>query len=213
MSAIVEHKNVTDPELHETKGASTATVGHVLTADGLGAASFQPATGGAASLIAAHAAEADPHTGYVQESLFDGLLASYLDRQDFDYTSVVLGSATASVFTDHFSESVPFAHAAKYKIKVPFFWSNNQASTDFLAELRVDGVLIHTTVLVVEPKDAAGADGGTGSGTNQRNSATLEGVFTVPTLGTHVVSLAFAASADTNNPAVYSSQLFVERWI
>lgn len=37
----VEHKNITDPNIHEVKGASTATAGQVLTATGVGTATFQ----------------------------------------------------------------------------------------------------------------------------------------------------------------------------
>lgn len=39
--ANIEHKNITDPNIHEVKGASTATLGQVLTATGLGTATFQ----------------------------------------------------------------------------------------------------------------------------------------------------------------------------
>jgi hypothetical protein len=40
----VEHKDITDPNIHEVKGASTATAGHVLTATGSGTATFQAPT-------------------------------------------------------------------------------------------------------------------------------------------------------------------------
>jgi hypothetical protein len=36
-----EHKDITDPNIHEAKGASSATAGQVLTATGLGTAVFQ----------------------------------------------------------------------------------------------------------------------------------------------------------------------------
>lgn len=39
--ANVEHKDITDPNIHETKGASTALVGQVLTANGDGTSTFQ----------------------------------------------------------------------------------------------------------------------------------------------------------------------------
>jgi len=39
--ADVEHNTLTDPELHETKGAAAASAAEVLTADGAGAATFE----------------------------------------------------------------------------------------------------------------------------------------------------------------------------
>lgn len=42
MSALVQHKDIIDPDIHEPKGASTATVGHAYIADGAGSGSFQP---------------------------------------------------------------------------------------------------------------------------------------------------------------------------
>lgn len=46
------HSTLTDPNLHEAKGASTATAGQVLTATGTGVATFQnPVTGGSGSIV------------------------------------------------------------------------------------------------------------------------------------------------------------------
>ena len=46
MSAIVQHSTLTDPNIHEPKGASSAAAGAVLTADGAGNTSFVvPASG------------------------------------------------------------------------------------------------------------------------------------------------------------------------
>lgn len=41
--ANIEHKNLTDPEIHEPKGASTATAGQVYVADGAASGSWQSA--------------------------------------------------------------------------------------------------------------------------------------------------------------------------
>lgn len=38
---IPEHKDITEPNIHETKGAAAATVGQILTATGAGTATFQ----------------------------------------------------------------------------------------------------------------------------------------------------------------------------
>lgn len=46
MSALVQHANITDPDIHEPKGAATAANGEVLTADGAGGTAFLPAGGG-----------------------------------------------------------------------------------------------------------------------------------------------------------------------
>lgn len=40
----MEHKDITDPNIHEVKGASTALAGQVLTATGSGTATFQAPT-------------------------------------------------------------------------------------------------------------------------------------------------------------------------
>lgn len=42
--AVVQHKNITNADLHEAKGASSATVGQVLIAKGDGTATFQNIT-------------------------------------------------------------------------------------------------------------------------------------------------------------------------
>lgn len=39
----IEHKNIPDAQLHETKGAASATLGQILTANGDGTATFQTA--------------------------------------------------------------------------------------------------------------------------------------------------------------------------
>ncbi len=41
---MVEHVSITDPNIHETKGASTASIGQILTANGLGQAIFETPT-------------------------------------------------------------------------------------------------------------------------------------------------------------------------
>lgn len=41
---IPEHKDITDPNIHETKGAAAATSGQLLTATGAGTATFQTPT-------------------------------------------------------------------------------------------------------------------------------------------------------------------------
>jgi hypothetical protein len=49
---MARHSTLTDPALHECKGASTATAGQVLTATGTGIATFQaPAVGGSGSVV------------------------------------------------------------------------------------------------------------------------------------------------------------------
>lgn len=49
---MARHSTLTDPALHECKGASTATVGQVLTATGSGTATFQtPASGSSGSVV------------------------------------------------------------------------------------------------------------------------------------------------------------------
>ncbi len=49
---LPNHATQTDPYLHEAKGASTATVGQVLTATGSGTATFQaPVAGGSGSVV------------------------------------------------------------------------------------------------------------------------------------------------------------------
>lgn len=45
MSALVQHADLADPDVHEPKGASTANNGDVLTSDGAGGTSWQPAGG------------------------------------------------------------------------------------------------------------------------------------------------------------------------
>lgn len=49
---MTRHSTLTDPALHEVKGASTATAGQVLTATGSGTATFQnPVAGGSGSVV------------------------------------------------------------------------------------------------------------------------------------------------------------------
>lgn len=140
-------------------------------------------------------------------------LTTFLDRHHFEYPTLVIGSAAALTFTDHFNETIALAHAAVYKMSVMFFHSMNINSTDFLAELRVNGTMINLTQMRLEPKDAAGPDGGSGTGTDQKIPIYLEATYTSTAVGNVDVSLAFAASTTDDVPAVHSSELFVERFV
>lgn len=148
-----------------------------------------------------------------QASTFSADVANYLDRFHARFDTLVIGSAAANTYTDHFSQLVALNNIGLYKISTTLFHSMNLDSVDFLAELRVNGVMIHATRVHVEPKDVAGSDGGDGTGTDQKIPVTILGSFNNTTAQTVTISLAFAASGLSAIPAIRSSELFVERFL
>ena len=65
----IAHKNITDPQLHELKGASTAQAGQVPFADGAGHTSWQYITPDSLDLEATELTEADQNSSTAPVSL------------------------------------------------------------------------------------------------------------------------------------------------
>ena len=179
---------------------------HGVTAADVGA---DPA-GTAAALISAHEAAADPHPVYITPAELPALIAAYNDNQSFEFAGFVVGSQTENDFMPRFSQVVTFAHVGSaYLFKIPFLFSMNSATTDIRVRAEVDNVAT-TAEIRAELQDSAGADGGTGSGTDQRYARVLLFEFT-PTSTTHTIDLEFAASTGGVSPTIYETALYLGR--
>lgn len=162
--------------------------------------------GTAGTSISAHEQAIDPHPGYVQETLLDGLIATYLDRHHVAQDVPANNNTTSPVA--YITGSFNLAHAAQYMVLANYIWSMNSAATDILIELRIDGNVVGPTHRH-EPQDTAGAGP---YGTDQRYPATLAELVTL-TAGAHTFELFFSASTINDNAALYRCDIFVERYI
>ncbi len=204
MSALIQHSNLTDPELHEPKGASTAASGQVLTADGVGGSNWTTPIPPVVDHGALTGLTDDDHPQY----LTTGRLVTYLDRHHFQETTDANNNTTTLI--DYINQSFVLQHAATYRVWLNYVWSLNSAGTDFVCDLLVNSSSIVDRV-VAEPQDTAGIGP---YGTNQRYVRTLEGVYVNTVPGSTIsFQFQFAASTVNDNAAIYRANLFVERWL
>lgn len=136
------HKDLTDPELHETKGASTAAAGAVLTADGLGAATFS------------------------------ALPSSNVFGEDFDSAETLFfqSSTTANTFQQALRLTLSVTNGGTFLIAWHYVWSYDDANSDFRGRVQLnDSTDLMVPEHRQEPNDVAGAGAG---GTDQRHVVT-----------------------------------------
>lgn len=208
MSALVQHKDITDPDIHEPKGASTATSGQVYVADGAGSGSFQDPAAPAAGTVD-HGDLAgltdDDHPQYWNDPRGIAQIAIYLDRHHVNNSTAANNNTTTPV--DFINQAFTIQNTALYKVSVNYTWSLNDGAQDFEATLLVGGVVV-TEEHKQEPKDVAGAGA---FGTNQRHKGQMV-AFVNLAPGSTTFQLQFAGSAINDNAAVYQADLYVERW-
>ena len=137
-------------------------------------------------------------------------IATYLDRS-FASDNIVMINTTDAVLMPYITHNFTTAFAADYRIEFSFVWSLNIASSDFVSEFTVDGNVIwpHRA----EPADSGGADGGTGSGTNQRYAHSYSIVLPL-TAGAHTAEFSFRPSVPGGvESTVYQAYISTERFI
>lgn len=141
-----QHKNLPDSELHEVKGAATANAGYVLTADGVGSASFQPAASGGGVF---------GNEFMVVESL------------------AAVTTTSANNWQNKISAQLPSLVGGKYRVAWHYQWSGDSTGRDFMARMRMNGADLPAMAWNhrQEPKDSSGASTPAGTGTDQQHTA------------------------------------------
>lgn len=136
-------------------------------------------------------------------------IAAYLDRAFIADDTPAINTA-ANVFVPYVTLNFTAAHSTDYRIAISYIWSNDAVANDFRGQLLLDGTPLweHRQ----EPQDSAGADGGTGSGTDQRYLASYEEIVNL-TSGPHTLVFQFASSGVGVEAAVYQADLTVERFL
>ncbi len=145
--------------------------------------------------------------------------SSWMDRADWtDNTEYV--NTTDDFVTEADAVPIDVTHTPNasgvYLITINFTWSVDTGTFDFLGELVCDNGAAGTATTVrdfirAEPKDAAGADGGS-SGTDQRFPATLRYLHTTTASTAFNVIFRHRATDAGIESAVKSSVLTIERW-
>lgn len=197
----VAHKNLTGTDLHEAKGASTATTGQVPIADGLGGSPFGKLT--AASLQTTgnpfgaqllHVREEQP-SGSNSSSSFG---AAYADQVlNIIKTNEISGASVASN-----QITLP---AGTYYIEAYTTYDCNTGGSPGLANNRIRNITAGTTIL-------QGPNAVVGLNTRNQSQLMIKGRFTLG--GISVISLQqyqvqgiASASFGTSNVEVYAEVL------
>lgn len=138
---------------------------------------------------------------------FDAALANYLDRTLEQDNSEQVNTTTT--FADRHNFNVNPNHTAQYKISIDYTWAYDEGTTDFIAELLIDGVVVREHQQ--EPKETGGSDGG--AGTDQRHMANM-GYKHDATSGTPFnVQMRFRSSTGGVEATIRDSIITVERFI
>jgi len=114
-----------------------------------------------------------------------------------------------------FSPSVPVA--GDYRIDWTYNWSLNAGANDFIAQIRVNGVVIWDHIQ--EPKDAGGSGinlpntggGTTNTGTNQRHVICAHEVIAL-TAGSNDIEIYFRGSVNNDAAAIYRARMSIQKW-
>jgi len=133
--------------------------------------------------------------------------------------STVINSNQSTTLLVQNSLTPTIPETGRYKVEVVFPWSMNVGSTDFIGELRSDGVTLYRHRQ--EVKDVAGTgvnsirlDGGANlnTGTDQRHTAIYRDIVGYNKGDTPLIEFLFAASSTFDRPAVYGSLITIERF-
>lgn len=136
---------------------------------------------------------------------FEAALAAYLDRFENQDDNEQVNTTT--LFDDRFNETYNFAHTADYVVRLNYTWAYDDATTDFIAELLVNGVIQREHQQ--EPKDVGGSGGG--AGTDQRYLGQMEYRFAA-VAGNNDIQLRFRSSSGGVEATIRDHCLTIERW-
>jgi hypothetical protein len=147
------------------------------------------------------------------EISYDPSVLNYVDTALND-AGLVKNTQTFEVYMT-LNANVPIA--GDYKVTWSYQWSLNDASNDFVAELRENGNVVWDHIQ--EPKDAGGTginlpntDGGnTNTGTSQRYGFTMHDIFTL-SAGANAFDVQFRCSANNDRAAIYKGRISIEKW-
>ena len=126
-----------------------------------------------------------------------------------------LGNQSGNNFQTYLTDTFIVANAGPHKISWSYTWSLNSTNNDFRAQIVLDGNVIAEQRQ--EPKDSAGlgitvpniGGGSFNSSTDQRY---IEAAFFITNLtaGSHTIEIRFCASANNQEPVIYSGATIVE---
>ena len=145
----------------------------------------------------------------------NGILANFL------YAETTLNDAglvkNTQVFEVYETLNANVPVTGDYKILWTYVWSLNDASNDFVGQVRVNGTVIYDHIQ--EPKDAGGTgvtlpntDGGnTNTGTNQRHVLTAHEVINL-TAGANTIDIQFRCSTNNDRAAIYRARISIEKF-
>jgi len=150
------------------------------------------------------------HTGTQLASTisdFNTAVTNYLDRTVNQNNVEQVNTIDSPV--DRYNQTISPIHTALYKVGVQYCWAYDDGSTDFEAELLVNGAIVRRHVQ--EPKDVGGADGG--AGTNQRHMAYIEYIFSATATVDFDVQFRFEPGSNGVEATIRDSVLTVERYL
>ena len=129
------------------------------------------------------------------------------------FQSEPVSTTTSTAFQVKVSGTTPPVPAGTYRISVSYGWNCNSGGSDFDSRLRLNGVPVHTAPSLhrQEPQDTAGADGGDGSGTDQRHGFSAAFVVTVAAAGAQSVILDYRSSQAGQIVAVWDALVEIVR--
>ena len=178
---MVEHVNITDPDIHEPKGVVTATVGDVYVADGAGSGSWQT-------------------------PLFEYGLIYTQDSDAFTISSIGTTPQTMGFTTDGVS-NVVVADSANNRLTLTLggiYWISLTVSIETVAsgdagiydfKIADDGV---NTPLEIHREMSGSADSGSGS---------VAGIISVGANSQLTVNLSSDNGGDTDDLTIHNAQL------
>ena len=158
--------------------------------------------------VAAHELAVDPHPQYQLETGLTAAIAAYLDRRNdnSDTTQV----RTTVGFEDRFNLSIDLNHdSALYIARLDYDWSYDNRTSNFEAELLINGTVVRTHQQ--EPKDAGGGSIN-GSGTDQRHPAGFSKIFTAQP-GNNTFQFRFGPEVGGVEATIHEHTLTIGRWI
>jgi hypothetical protein len=182
-----DHKAITDPELHEPKGASTAQSGTVYVADGAGSGDWvNPNTNVGIEYATIYTVEGDSATL--------GSIGTTAQTLPFDSDGPNNG-AIANQANNRITVSV----AGDYQIYFSISFDTAASGDSGLYEFKVmdDGVATHI---------AASREK---SGTNDRDAISVSGIVTLGAGSNVTVSVESDEAGDSDDITIYNSQLVV----
>jgi len=145
----IEHVLITDPDIHETKGASSATTGQTLIATGSGSATWTDPND-AYPKVFGRSIITNDSTGIVLPTAVDGTLHTDGDYTDvsLEYTADFLQGITVNGTTNHFIVPITGAYSIDVWASISSTGTDNTTGVSVL----INGTAIASTRPVLKTR-------------------------------------------------------------